>query len=332
MVCSTGIPGTDDETPLGEFVINESGAKRGEWFFSERYGEGAKYWVGFIGGTYLFHSVPMDRGGRIIQEEAAKLGRPASHGCVRLSLEDAKWFYETVSDGSSLRILADFHPEGAAARPERSVAVKPLTKAEIPVWLASHMAEYRQKYTLSCETALTRLALALMDAGDVNEDEILASLPKGGIDPERFFVCDDIRGGRKNADGSIHWNNYGTHPPVVAAELRRRLQAAALEERYIVRELHADDTALRAIIRNDPRFLGAIVWLVGHPERWGSSPPVNERGMVLGEHVRFFEPALMSSGDFRLWDPETGKPMVAHEAGAARDLFGFRIVGLFTTE
>lgn len=332
MVCSTGIPGTDDETPLGEFIIDESGAKRGEWFFSERYGQGAKYWVGFIGGTYLFHSVPMDRNGRIIPEEAAKLGKPASHGCVRLSLEDAEWFYRTVRDGSPLRILADFDTRSAVSRPMGSAVARSLTKEEVPAWLAARAAEYRQKYTLSCEIALTRLSLAIMGVENVGEDEILASIPKGGTNPERFFVCDDIRGGRRNADGSIHWDNYGTHPPVVAAELERRLEELGRSGLYAVRELHADDAALRAIIRNDQRFLGAVVWLVGHPERWGTRPPVNDRGMVLGEHVRFLEPALTPGGDFRLWDPENGKPLVASEAGSSRDLFGYRIVGLFAAE
>lgn len=104
MVCSTGIPGTDDATPVGNYILNESGVKRGNWFYSEKYKEGAKYWVGFIGGTYLFHSVPMDRNGNIILTEAKKLGRPASHGCIRLSVEDARWFFDTVPDGSKVHI------------------------------------------------------------------------------------------------------------------------------------------------------------------------------------------------------------------------------------
>lgn len=65
MTCSTGLLDGDNDTPLGDFVIDESGTKRGEWFYSPKYREGAKYWVGFIGGTYLFHSVPMDKERRI---------------------------------------------------------------------------------------------------------------------------------------------------------------------------------------------------------------------------------------------------------------------------
>ena len=51
-------------------------------------------------GNYLFHSVPVDAEGNVIEEEAKKLGCPASHGCVRLSFPDAKWLYDHVPDGA----------------------------------------------------------------------------------------------------------------------------------------------------------------------------------------------------------------------------------------
>ncbi|MGI6643456.1 MAG: L,D-transpeptidase [Bacillota bacterium] len=91
MICSTGIEGK--ETPLGEFKIQN----RGEWFFNDKYKMGAKYWVSFKDwGIYLFHSVAMDANKEIIPEEEAKLGTPASHGCVRLPVEDAKWIYDNI--------------------------------------------------------------------------------------------------------------------------------------------------------------------------------------------------------------------------------------------
>jgi len=101
MVCSTGVPGTDWATPTGRFYIQN----RGEYFFSERYEQGARWWVSFRDwGIYLFHSVPVDRTGEVISEEADKLGQPASHGCVRLSMEDARWFYETIPEGTPVDI------------------------------------------------------------------------------------------------------------------------------------------------------------------------------------------------------------------------------------
>lgn len=202
----------------------------------------------------------------------------------------------------------------------------PVVREQVPPWLALHGAAYRQKYTLSCEIAAMRLSLALMGI-TATEDQILATIPRTGDNPETAFVCDNVDGGRKNPDGSIHWNNYGTHPPVVAAELSRRL-AEAEENRFVVQEGKADDDTLRALIERNPRFLGAIVWVVGHPDSGAPHHTVNERGMVFGEHVRFVAPAL-SHGKFQIWDPETGKTSLALDAGAARDLFSYRVVGLF---
>lgn len=93
MLASGGRPGF--ETPGGVYRIQN----RGYHFFSRKYGEGAYYWVRIFG-NYLFHSLPVDAQGRVIEDEAAKLGCPASHGCIRLDFPDARWFYENVPDGS----------------------------------------------------------------------------------------------------------------------------------------------------------------------------------------------------------------------------------------
>ncbi|NEG96101.1 L,D-transpeptidase family protein [Bifidobacterium sp. SMB2] len=90
MRCSTGMKGS---TPTGRFKVQN----RGEDFFNPNENMGAKYWVSWANyGEYLFHSVPTDRQGRYIVSEAEKLGRPASHGCVRLTVADAKWLYEQL--------------------------------------------------------------------------------------------------------------------------------------------------------------------------------------------------------------------------------------------
>lgn len=97
---STGAP--ESPTPLGQFVIEP---ERGDFFFNNASGEGAYYWVSFKGhGIYLFHSLPTDQQGNEIPEEAALLGKKASHGCVRMSRQDAKWFYETIPEGISVTI------------------------------------------------------------------------------------------------------------------------------------------------------------------------------------------------------------------------------------
>ena len=64
---------------------------------------GANWWVSFYG-DYLFHTVPTDSDGNYIVSEAEKLGRPASHGCLRLTVSDAKWIYDNIPDGTTVVI------------------------------------------------------------------------------------------------------------------------------------------------------------------------------------------------------------------------------------
>ena len=94
-ICSTGIPG--EETPKGIFTVTN----RGEWFYSEDYGQGGKYWVQFLG-DYLFHSLPYDESQSQILDYT--LGTPSSHGCIRLNTEDAKWIYDNIDDDTKVII------------------------------------------------------------------------------------------------------------------------------------------------------------------------------------------------------------------------------------
>lgn len=95
MIASTGLDTPpDDRTPEGTFYVQR---ERGLSFYSSKAGEGARYWVSWLHhGEYLFHSVPIDKRGDIIPDEARKLGNKASHGCIRLSLADAKWVYDNI--------------------------------------------------------------------------------------------------------------------------------------------------------------------------------------------------------------------------------------------
>ncbi|HHV32289.1 MAG: L,D-transpeptidase [Ruminococcaceae bacterium] len=96
-ICSTGLEGSD--TPTGTFTVSD----RGKSFFSPQYQEGAYYWTRFKG-SFLFHSIPFDKNEKIEPEEADKLGTKASHGCVRLAIEDAKWIYDNVPRGTKVVI------------------------------------------------------------------------------------------------------------------------------------------------------------------------------------------------------------------------------------
>ena len=93
--CSTGIEGK--ETPVGIFTVQT----RAPWFFSPKYGQGGKYYVQFMG-NYLFHSIPFDSDRPTVSDPT--LGVPSSHGCIRLSVEDSKWLYDNVQNGSKIII------------------------------------------------------------------------------------------------------------------------------------------------------------------------------------------------------------------------------------
>jgi lipoprotein-anchoring transpeptidase ErfK/SrfK len=63
------------------------------------------WWVSFKDwGVYLFHSIPMDSNKNILSDEAKKLGSPASHGCVRLNIDNAKWIYDNIPEGTPVNI------------------------------------------------------------------------------------------------------------------------------------------------------------------------------------------------------------------------------------
>ena len=99
-VASTGAPGS--ETPLGTFTA------------TDRYE--ALYLVGNVWGHYtlringpiFFHSVPYFTKGapwdNLEYLEYNKLGSGASAGCVRLAVADAKWIYDNVAYGTTVKI------------------------------------------------------------------------------------------------------------------------------------------------------------------------------------------------------------------------------------
>ncbi len=90
-------------TPTGTFYVQ---AERGDHFFNNSLNEGANYYTSWLNhGEYLFHSVPTKADGSYNLKEAAKLGKSTgSHGCIRLSVPDAKWMMENLKVGTKVQI------------------------------------------------------------------------------------------------------------------------------------------------------------------------------------------------------------------------------------
>ncbi len=100
-VCSCGLPNTP--TPIGSYKTSDKYVWRA--LDGGVYGQYATRITGHI----LFHSVPyyqQDKG-TLEAEEYNKLGTPASAGCVRLTVRDAKWIYDNCSSGTIVTIYAD---------------------------------------------------------------------------------------------------------------------------------------------------------------------------------------------------------------------------------
>lgn len=108
MYCTAGKyqknPKTGKEVSLSPTGTYHIQSERGKHFYNASVKVGANYYVSWNGnGQYLFHSVPTNPDGKYNLTEAAKLGKTqGSHGCVRLSVPDAKWFYKSLPEGTKV--------------------------------------------------------------------------------------------------------------------------------------------------------------------------------------------------------------------------------------
>lgn len=99
-ICSTGL---GDSTPLGVFT-DTTPINRWHWF--EKFQCWAQYSYR-ITGNILFHSVLYsEKDTRTLRVNSVyALGSKASHGCVRLEVEAAKWIYENCERGTIVRVV-----------------------------------------------------------------------------------------------------------------------------------------------------------------------------------------------------------------------------------
>ena len=96
--CSVGLPSTP--TPTGTFYTPNK--YRWHTLMGPSYGQ----YCTRINGGILFHSVAGYNmtSYNIHARDYNKLGSPASHGCVRLNVRDAKWIYDNCSLGTKVTI------------------------------------------------------------------------------------------------------------------------------------------------------------------------------------------------------------------------------------
>lgn len=106
MLCSVG-PATPTS---GTYSLKKYGGWKWKGLFGNVYGQYATQ----ITGNILFHSVPYTspNGDKSTLEywEYDKLGTPASMGCVRLTVRNAKWIYDNCASGTKVMFYNDANP------------------------------------------------------------------------------------------------------------------------------------------------------------------------------------------------------------------------------
>ncbi len=119
MICSTGKG--SHATPLGTTIMP---AKRARWGYFPTWGSHAQY-LTRIDAANAFHSVLYSEADErtLSVQSFEDLGQPASHGCVRLLVSDAKWIYDNCKAGTIITVY-----EGPYD-PEYTMSLKPTLNA-----------------------------------------------------------------------------------------------------------------------------------------------------------------------------------------------------------
>ena len=94
-ICAPGKSSTP--TKKGRFTVGSKG-----YYFDS--GSARCFYFTQFSGNYLFHSVLYSQTSSPKYVTDGTMGRPASHGCVRLQLSNAKWIYNNVPRGSKVYV------------------------------------------------------------------------------------------------------------------------------------------------------------------------------------------------------------------------------------
>lgn len=101
-ICSTGT--SKNKTPEGVFTLPTT--RRREWRYFKTYNTYVRYAV-HIEGDYFFHSLLYSKPdvSTLSRTSYRKLGKPASHGCIRMMSDDIKWMSENCLAGTNVFIM-----------------------------------------------------------------------------------------------------------------------------------------------------------------------------------------------------------------------------------
>jgi hypothetical protein len=106
MPCSTGR--VDKDTPVGTFKIGT----KARWLSSQKYGTFEQYASRIVGSIWIHSTIFKKKDPNTLVKSSFKnIGRPASMGCIRLSVGDAKWVFDNCPKGTAVQIVKSGGPE-----------------------------------------------------------------------------------------------------------------------------------------------------------------------------------------------------------------------------
>ena len=151
MICSSGKSGTP--TPRGTFTLpsKKYSSERTEWYYFPKFTCYAKWATRIVGGI-LFHSVIYTKAKQgPTRGSVNALGSPASHGCIRLRVDDAKWIAKNCKAGTRCKIYK-------SGKKNNSLRKKLLVRS----------------FSVSNETYAQFLGRSASTEGEPSDDDVLA--------------------------------------------------------------------------------------------------------------------------------------------------------------
>lgn len=112
MLCSTGK--SETPSPRGKYRIGKGRVRFG---FFKSYDCYAQYWTQVTRNIYIHSVLYNERNDKsLIRSSYRNLGKAVSHGCIRLSVPDARWIYYHIAPGTSIELKK--RPKNSALREE----------------------------------------------------------------------------------------------------------------------------------------------------------------------------------------------------------------------
>lgn len=135
MLCSTGTKSNPSDP--GDWVLT---GRKAKWCYFPKWGGHARYWTR-INSSIAFHSVIYNAVDTkaLAKSSYKNLGKRVSHGCIRLTVADAKWIYDNCGEGTVVSIVEDMpaDPELRASLKLPALNTKTMLPEETPEPTAS---------------------------------------------------------------------------------------------------------------------------------------------------------------------------------------------------